>query len=135
LPRFAVRRLEGVPEIATEPDDPRWFPVQHYFGLTAFGANVYVAKEDGAELLAKHDEAASDQEELYLVTSGEATFTVDGERFDVPAVGVVAIPDPSVVREAAAKRAGTTVVAIGGERRPAFRSSWQPKWFVDAPRL
>ena len=134
-PRFAVRKLEEVPRIPSEPGDPAWYPLQHYFGLTAFGINVYVADADGAELLAEHDEAGSDQEELYLVTAGEAAFVVDGERFDAPAVTVVAVPDPTVRRAATANVAGTTIVAIGGKRRAAFETSWQKHHFEHVPRL
>src|SRR5439155_5560231 len=77
--RFAVRRLEDVPRIPIEePGDPEWYPLQHYFGFTAFGANVYVASEAGGDLLGAHDETASRQEELYLVVAGEAAFTLDG---------------------------------------------------------
>jgi hypothetical protein len=134
--RYAVRRLEDVPRIpAGEPGDPEWYPVQHYFRLTAFGANVYVASEAGKDLLAAHDEKPSGQEELYLVVVGEAVFTLDEESFDAPAVTVVAVPDPAVVRSATAKTAGTTVVALGGEARTDFRSSWQPKWFEGAPQI
>ena len=103
--------------------------------MTAFGANVYVASEAGGDLLAAHDEKPSGQEELYLVVAGEAAFTLDGESFDAPAVTVVAVPDPAVVRSATAKTAGTAVVALGGEARNEFRSSWQPKWFEGAPQV
>jgi hypothetical protein len=133
--RFAVRRLEEVPRVPGEPDDPHWYPLQHHFGLTAFGVNVYVAQTEGAELLGDHDESGSGQEELYVVTNGEATFTIEGERFDTPAVSVVAIPDPSVQRRAVAKVARTTVLAIGGERRREFRTSWQAHHFEAVPRL
>jgi hypothetical protein len=134
--RYAVRRLEDVPRIPPEePGDPDWCPLQHYFGFTAFGTNVYVAREAGSDLLGAHDETASRQEELYLVVAGEATFTLDGETLDAPALTVVAVPDPTVVRGATAKTAGTTVIAIGDEARDAFRSSWQPKWFEGAPQL
>ncbi|HYY03961.1 MAG TPA: hypothetical protein VE736_08760 [Gaiellaceae bacterium] len=97
-PRFAVRQLEDVPRIPTEADDPEWYPLQHYFGFTAFGVNVYVARADGGELLAEHDEAGSNQEELYLVTAGDATFVVDGERFDAPASTVVAAGSDGATR-------------------------------------
>jgi quercetin dioxygenase-like cupin family protein len=86
-------------------------------------------------LLGTHDETKSGQEELYLVVAGEATFTLDGETYDAPAVTVVAVPDPAVVRGATAKTAGTAVVALGGEAREAFRSSWQEKWFEGAPQV
>jgi hypothetical protein len=103
--------------------------------LTAFGVNVYVASEAGGDLLGEHDETKSGQEELYLVVAGEATFRLDGETFDAPAVSVVAVPDPAVVRGAKAKTVGTAVVALGGEPRDAFPSSWQPKWFEGAPQI
>jgi quercetin dioxygenase-like cupin family protein len=132
--RFAVRRLADVPRVRTEPD-PEWYPLQHHFGLTAFGANVYVAKTDDSELLAEHDESGSGQEELYLVTAGEARFTIDGEEFDVSAPAAVAVPDPTVRRAARAMTAGTTIVAVGGERRDEFRTSWNPRHFEEVPRL
>ena len=136
MARFAVRRLEDVPRIPIEePGDPEWYPLQHYFGFTAFGANVYVASQAGGDLLGAHDETASRQEELYLVVAGEAAFTLDGETFDAPTLTAVAVPDPTVVRGATAKTAGTAVVALGGEAREEFRSSWQPKWFERAPQL
>jgi hypothetical protein len=134
-PRFAVRQLDEVAQIAPQPDEPDWYPLQHHFGLTAFGANVYVAREDGADLIADHDEAGSDQEELYLVTAGAAVFTIDGDEFDAPAVTVVAVPDPAVRRSARAKVTGTTVVVVGGERQAEFRSSWQSHHFENVPQL
>ena len=134
-PRFAVRRLADVPRVPTAADEPDWYPLQHHFGLTAFGANIYVAHTAGGELIAGHDEAGSNQEELYLVTSGEASFVVDGEHFDAPAVTVVAIPERTVRRAATAKVAGTVVIAIGGERRSEFRTSWQWHHFENVPKL
>ena len=71
-------RLDEVPRIPEEePGDPIWYPLQHYFGFTAFGINVYTAPEAGGALIAEHDEAESVQEELYLVTEGAARFTID----------------------------------------------------------
>jgi hypothetical protein len=133
--RFAVKRLGDVPQIASASNEPEWYPLQHYFRFTAFGANVYVAKNDGDEVLTMHDESASRHEELYLVTAGEARFTIDGGEYDAPAVTVVAVPDPSVMRAATAKSAGTTIVALGASQRDAFRSSWQAKWFEGVPQL
>jgi hypothetical protein len=133
---YAVRRLEDVPQIPPEDDeDFEWYPLQHYFRLTAFGANVYRATAAGGDLIAAHDESGSNQEELYVVIAGEAAFTIDGDSVDVPAVGVVAIPDPAVKREAVAKTAGTTVIVIGAAAQPAFRSSWQAKWFEHVPQV
>ena len=134
--RYAVRRLHEVPRIPPEePGDFDWFPLQHYFRLTAFGVNVYVATEDGGDVIATHSESDKRQEELYLVVAGEATFTLDGETFDAPAITAVAVPEWSVVRGAVGKTAGTTVVAIGGERQGRFETSWQAKWFENIPQI
>lgn len=125
-----VKRLEEIPRIGTEePGEPEWYPLQHHFGLTAFGANVYVAREAGDELLGEHDELHSDQEELYIVVSGEARFELAGESRDVPAVGVVYVRDPAVKRKALATSARTTLIALGGAPREDFSSSWRASWF------
>jgi hypothetical protein len=121
-----------VPSEAGEPD---WYPLQHHFGVTAFGVNVYVAQAADVELLADHDELTSNQEELYLVTAGDAAFVIDGESFDAPAVTVIAVPEPAVRRAATAKVSGTTIVAIGGERQAEFHTSWQQHHFANVPRL
>ncbi len=60
---YAVARLDALPSIELE-SGVDWRPIQHYFGLTAFGINVYRATEVGVELIAAHDEAADRQEEV-----------------------------------------------------------------------
>jgi hypothetical protein len=55
----------------------------------------YVAREAGQGLIGDHDETGSDQEEVYVVTTGRARFTIDGIEHDVDAGGVVALPDPT----------------------------------------
>ena len=130
-----AKALVDVPTVPIdEPGDPVWHPLQHHFGLTAFGVNAYTAPEAGLELLGAHDESASGQEELYVVTSGVARFTLDGEELEARAPFVVAVPDPAVTRAAVALEPGTTVLAVGGERREAFRSSWNARHFESVPR-
>lgn len=135
MPGYWVKRLDEVPLVPEdEPGDPLWYPLQHHFGFTAFGVNVYTAPEVEGSLIADHDEAESEQEELYLVTEGSARFTINGEETVVPAGSVVAITDPGVRRTAAADEPGTTLVVIGGRRAPRFNSSWQPEHFESVPR-
>lgn len=129
-----MKRLDEIPLVPEdEPGDPLWYPLQHHFGFTAFGVNVYTAPDSGGSLIGDHDEAGSEQEELYLVTAGSARFTIDGRETVVPAGSVVAITDPAVRRTAVAAQAGTTVVVVGGRRAPQFRSSWQDEHFEDVP--
>jgi hypothetical protein len=128
VPGWAVLRLDDAPTIREE-DAPEWVPLQHLFGLTAFGANAFRATSPGDELIAEHDETGSGQEELYVVIAGRATFTLDGEELDAPAVSAVAIREAAVVRSAAGAEAGTVLLALGGLPRDDFRSTWRAEHF------
>lgn len=88
-------------------------------------------------LIGEHDEVGlggSNQEELYLVVSGAATFNVDGERVEASAGTLVFVRNPAAKRSAVAKEEGTTVLAIGGTPGEAYRISageamnamWEP---------
>jgi hypothetical protein len=135
LGRYWVKRLDEVPTIAAEErDDPVWYPLQHHFGLRAFGANLYEAARPGVELVGEHAEDESGQEELYLVISGRAQFELDGEAFEVEAQGVVAVGDPAVRRRAVALERGTRIVAVGAPPSGEFRTSWQLHHFQGVPR-
>ena len=135
MPGYWVRRLDAIPTIAPEePDDPDWYPLQHHFALTAFGANIYTASRPGIQLLGEHDETGSGHEELYVVIAGSARFQLGGEAFDAPAVTVVAVTDPAVQRGAVAAAAGTTIVAIGAPATERFVSSWAAGHFEGIPR-
>jgi quercetin dioxygenase-like cupin family protein len=136
LTGYWIKSLEEIPLVPEdEPGDPLWYPLQHHFGFTAFGINVYTAPEADGALIGDHDEAESEQEELYLVTAGSARFTIDGREAVVPAGAVVAITDPAVRRTAVAAEPGTTVVVVGGRRAPGFDSSWQPQHFESVPTV
>jgi hypothetical protein len=127
---FTVARLD---EMETLPagfaPELGWKPVRHALGVEAFGINAYVAGEPGMPLIEDHDElggSAGRHEELYLVVTGRATFTVAGQTIDAPAGTFVAVHDPAARRAAVAVEAGTTALAIGGRRGAAFEiSSWE----------
>ncbi|MBD0329165.1 MAG: hypothetical protein ICV64_03575 [Thermoleophilia bacterium] len=116
-------------------DDPDWHPLQHDFGLTAVGINVYRAREAGDVLIARHDETAAGHEELYYLADGRARFVLDDEEHELDAGTTVVVRNSAVVREAVALEPGTTVLAVGGRPDPAFRSSWQAHHFEDVPRV
>ena len=132
---WSARRLGDLPLAAQTEPGAAWYPLQHVFGLTAFGANAFVAAAAGDALVEEHDETKSGQEELYLIVRGRARFTIDGEAVDAPAVTVVAIRDPSVKRSAVALEPDTTLVALGGLPRADFRSTWSEAHFEGVPRL
>jgi hypothetical protein len=131
-----IARLADIPRIPEEePGDPDWHPIQHHFRLTAFGINAYVAREAGQGLLADHDEGASGQEEVYVVTAGRACFTIDGVGHEVDAGTVVALADPATRRSAVALEPGTTIIAVGGEKRERFETSWHRHHFEGVPQV
>ena len=109
-----------------------WHPLQHFLGLTAFGANVFVAQE-GQTLVAEHDETASGQEELYLVLRGEVRFSLDGETVEAGEGTAVAVTDPEVRRAALAQSSPAAVLALG-VRPGCFETTWREEHFTDVPR-
>ena len=113
----------------------RWAMVRTHFGITAFGVNAYVADEAGLEVVGEHDELgerSGKHEELYFVSSGHATFTVNGDEIDAPSGTFVFVRDPAAKRRAVAKEAGTTVIIAGGKPGEAFEPS---AWERNAPAL
>jgi hypothetical protein len=123
--------LDDVPRIDTgDPDVGVWAPLRHRFGIGAFGVNAWSADAPGDQVIERHDEVpdggAAGHEELYVVLKGHADFTVDGTTFSAPPGTVVVIRDPQLEREAVAREAGTTVLAVGAARGEAFTTSlWE----------
>jgi tetratricopeptide (TPR) repeat protein len=121
-------RIDEIDPIAVVGGELQWRPVRRTLGIEAFGINAYTA--DAGELVVEeHDETgagAGHHEELYLVVTGRATFTVDDESFDAPVGTLVFLDDPKERRGARAVEDGTTVLAIGGARGEPFRvSPWE----------
>jgi tetratricopeptide (TPR) repeat protein len=119
---FDVGNLHELP--GNETDGRVRMEVGRHFGIQSFGTSAYRSVE-GGELINEHDETGfriglSGQEELYVVVSGRATFTVNGERVDAPAGSVVFVRDPAAKRGAVAEEPGTTVLALGGKPGEAF---------------
>ena len=83
MSRYAVAHLDEI----DEQDDGRcpWRPVRDHFGITAFGANAWTARDAGDRVINEHDESGDGNEELYLVLRGRAAFELDGDRVDAPA--------------------------------------------------
>ncbi|MFL5924227.1 MAG: hypothetical protein ACJ74S_09685, partial [Gaiellaceae bacterium] len=96
---YKIARLEEIDEI----DDGRapLRPVRHYFGISSFGINAWTGHEAGDRIINEHDEGDDgdddQQEELYVVQQGRATFELDGERVEAPA-GTFVFVRPGVKR-------------------------------------
>ena len=81
----------------------KWSLARRSIGLKSFGMNV-VEIEPG-DRIPEHDETERDQEEVFVVLSGDAAIVVDGEEHPAPA-GTFARVDPPHLR---------TVVNTGAE--------------------
>jgi tetratricopeptide (TPR) repeat protein len=128
-------RIHEIDPIAVMNGELKWRPVRRTLGIEAFGINAYTA-DKGELVVEEHDETgagAGHHEELYLVVTGRATFTVDGESFEAPVGTLVFLDDPKERRGAVAVEDGTTVLAIGGVRGEPFRVSPWEFSFAGAP--
>jgi quercetin dioxygenase-like cupin family protein len=123
---MTVLRLSEIPSIAVA--GVNLHAVRRALGVTAFGINAFSA--DAGELVVEeHNEVGGGSgrhEELYVVTQGRATFTLDGEESDAPAGTFVFVPDVETRRKAVATEDGTVVLALGGPAGAAGPpSAWE----------
>ena len=121
-------RIDEIEPIPVVDGKLHWRPLRRRLGIEAFGINAYTA-DAGELVIEEHDETgagAGHHEELYVVVSGRATFTVDGVDLDGPVGTCVFLDDPEERRAAHAVEDGTTVLAIGGVRdKPFTVSPWE----------
>lgn len=132
-PSFEVAHLEELDPIVGEFVT---HPVRTRFGIASFGVNAYSSPEAGGRVIEEHDElgtGAGGHEELYIVLSGRARFTLAGEEHDAPAGTLVFARDPAVRRGAVAEEAGTTVLVVGGVPGRTFEPSPWEGWLEAYP--
>lgn len=124
---YEVLRLDELDRISVD-EGLEWRPIRRRLGIGAFGVNAYTSERVGGWVVEEHVEGSGHQE-LYLVVSGRARFTLDGEDVDAPAGTIVYLRDHRVRRKAVAEENGTTVLAIGGWPDRAFEPSPWEWWF------
>jgi len=131
--RFTIAHLDDIDRV--DNDGMIWRPVRRTLGVSAFGINAYTAIAAGDVVIERHDENSPNSghhEELYIVTSGRATFTVDGQTSDAP-VGTLVLVARGVMREAVAAEPETTVLVIGGTPGAALPASAFEYWYAAQP--
>src|SRR5438128_12552991 len=103
---YSIAHLNDIEEV-TDGRAP-WRAVRHHFGIRSFGVNAWTGANVGDRILNEHTETSDDvgeDEELYFVHSGRATFELDGERVDAPAGTFVFVP-PAGTRTGFAEEPG-----------------------------
>jgi mannose-6-phosphate isomerase-like protein (cupin superfamily) len=124
-------KLDDVEPIPLEPEGILWRPLRQLLDVGAFGINAFVAPNAGDGVVDEHTEEMLSQEEIYIVLSGRATFTIDQETLDAPSGTVVFIHDPAVTRHARAEEPQTSVLAVGGPRGAVYEA---PPWEAERHR-
>jgi quercetin dioxygenase-like cupin family protein len=132
--RWTSIRLDEIAPIRVA-GDLQWRPLRRALGVRAFGINAYVAPRAGDTVVEEHTEATLGHEEVYVVLSGRATFSLDGETVAAAAGTVVFVRDPDVKRHARADEPGTAVLAIGGKPgEPYTPSAWETYFAAERHR-
>jgi hypothetical protein len=110
---------------------PYWAPIRYHFDIRSFGINAWRGGA-GDDVIKAHQEGDGGHEELYMVLSGHATFTVAGDEIDAPTGMCIHIPDPTAERKATATEADTVVLSLGGWTDKAFEpSEWETTSFAE----
>jgi mannose-6-phosphate isomerase-like protein (cupin superfamily) len=133
--RWQSIRLDEIEPIPVVGGTLLWRPLRSTLDIGAFGINAYTAPSVGDDVVEEHTENTLRHEEVYVVLSGRATFTLDGETLDAPTGTVVFIRDPSVKRHARAAEPDTAVLAVGGPRdEPYSPSGWEHAFSAERHR-
>ena len=128
-------QLDAIDPIAVVDGKLLWRPVRRTLDVGAFGINAYVAPNAGDDVVEEHTERSLGHEEVYVVLTGRATFTLDGETLDAPAGTLVFVRDVDVKRHARAEEPGTSVLAVGGPRDAPYEPSpWEDYFAAERHR-
>ena len=101
-------------ELARSEGRSEWIPIRRHLSVKAFGVNAWVG-DAGHTVVRDHEEVSTGHEELYVVLSGRAEFTVGGETVDAAPGTIVFVGDPATRRAAAATADGTIILAAGAK--------------------
>lgn len=121
---LSLDEIEPVPYHAREGE--KLLTVDRLLGYRIAGVNGWVG-DAGERLVPEHEE--DDDEELYVVVRGRATFTVAGKEVDAPA-GTLLHLLAGEKRAAVSAEEGTIVLVIGAEPGKAHEPSGWTHWVV-----
>src|SRR5436190_3579729 len=107
--------LDDVEAVPWQGTELTWRPLRQALGTRIVGMNAYTADRAGQEVVEGHDEGGDGRghEEVYVVLSGRARFTLEAEQLDAQAGTFVRVR-PGTYRRAVAAEPGTSVLALGG---------------------
>lgn len=92
-------------------EGPGFRKIRRELGVTAFGVNALIYPPGQEGFLHYHDE----QDELYFVHKGRASFEVDGEKFELGPGGVVYVESKTPRKISNQTDEDLVVLAVGGK--------------------
>lgn len=92
-------------------EGPGFRKIRRELGVTAFGVNALIYPPGQQGFLHYHDE----QDELYFVHKGRASFEVDGEKFELGPGGVVYVESKTPRKISNQTDEDLVVLAVGGK--------------------
>jgi Tetratricopeptide repeat len=126
---YQVSHLSELERLPAFGEQGVWRPVRHHFGIEAFGINAYTGDRPGDRVIEEHTEdggGSGAHQELYVVLSGAARFTVGEDEFEAPAGTFVFLSEATLRRGAVAAAPDTSVLAVGGHPGQAYDvSAWE----------
>jgi quercetin dioxygenase-like cupin family protein len=130
---YEVKRIDEFDPLDFFAPNTTWRPIRRTLGITAFGMNAYTG-DAGCQVIEPHTEGILRHEEVYVVLSGVARFTLGGDDFEAGPGTLVYLRDPDTERGAVALEDNTTVLAVGGPPGSAYKPATSKRLFAVAPR-
>ena len=125
---YEVLSLDDLERIQSSDGSLTLMPLRRTIGFRPFGVNGWYGAKAGDEVIERHYERGGD-EELYVVVSGRATFTLGEETVDAPPLTLVHAP-PGTLRHAIAAEDDTVVLALGAKPGEAWAPAPWEDFFV-----
>lgn len=131
---YEVLSLDDLDRLPSMDGELTLLPLRRTIGFRPFGVNAWLGADAGDQVIERHREQQSGDEELYVVVRGRATFTLGDETFDAPPGTLVHAP-AGTLREAIAADPDTIVLAMGAKPGKAFQpSAWEDFYVAFAHR-
>jgi hypothetical protein len=130
---YDVKRIDEIEPVDLSAMNTTWRPIRRTLGITAFGMNAY-SGETGRQVVEPHTEGALRHEEVYVVLSGLARFTLGEDELVAGPGTLVFVRDPDTKRGAVALQDGTTVLVVGGRPGRTLEPAARKRSAEAAPR-
>jgi hypothetical protein len=128
---YRVRHLDALPE--HEDAGSRYRPVRVELGISAFGVTAWIGRAAGDRIINEHDPGdPTNDEELFVVLRGHATFEVDGQRVDAPS-GTLLSVSPGTPRSAVGLVDETAILLLEGTPGAPYDARGWELWAPLAP--